>query len=49
MDAVEPRIKTSETGTEISTAAVLEKPNGTDPKTGRSVRVKENVRVRKDI
>ncbi|KFY48402.1 hypothetical protein V495_01368 [Pseudogymnoascus sp. VKM F-4514 (FW-929)] len=49
MDAVEPRIKTSETGTEISTAAVLEKPKGTDPKTVRSVRVKENVPVRKDI
>ena len=49
MDAVEPQIKTSETGTETSTAVVLERPKGTDPKTGRSVRVKKNVRARKDI
>lgn len=41
--------ETSETGTETSTAVVLERPKGTDPKTGPSVRVKKNVLARKDI
>ncbi|KFY65338.1 hypothetical protein V496_02645 [Pseudogymnoascus sp. VKM F-4515 (FW-2607)] len=36
MDAVEPQVETVETDTETS---LLEKPKGTDPKTGQSVRI----------
>lgn len=49
MDAVEPQVETSETGTETSTAVVLERPKGMDPKTGRSVRGKKNLQARKEI
>jgi hypothetical protein len=35
MDAVEPQVETSETSTETSTAVVLERPKGTNPKTRR--------------
>lgn len=43
MDAVEPQVESLETDTET---LMLEKPKGTDPKTGQSVRVQ---RARKDI